>query len=262
MPEEKRNSDGLGIYLTGAASDGAAQADTSLSLGGFRSSTESRPLGGLVSNILAPIAVERLSGDNGEGSGTIKGDLNSQLFWTPPGGTEGSGVTIANGESKLLEGTDIDKSVRVKRESANAIDASMTVDCLSPFNSGFSGSNVSNANRIAGVTTYRAVMYRGHGAFGLLDIITWLGAMAGMQATIAIGLETAAADGSIQTIANETTAPAAVAFSSPTTEGAGLSIVSIDVNKNHGLWIRRVFPAAGTVALKETVEIRQSFFAA
>lgn len=72
-------------------------------------------------------------------------------------------------------------------------------------------------------------------------------------ASIAIGADTTAASAKasataqLLTIANNTTAPAGVSFSSPTTAGSGVSLGNIPVANVKGLWVRRT--AANTSAL-------------
>jgi hypothetical protein len=72
-------------------------------------------------------------------------------------------------------------------------------------------------------------------------------------ASIAIGVDTTAASalGSATaqalTIANETTAPAGVTFSAPTTAAGGISLGSIPVGNVRAVWVRRT--AANTAAL-------------
>lgn len=73
----------------------------------------------------------------------------------------------------------------------------------------------------------------------------------GASVAIAIDSTAASAKGGagaqLLTIANSTTAPAAISFSSPTTAGTGLSLGTIAVAFVKGLWVRR--SAANTAAL-------------
>jgi hypothetical protein len=73
-------------------------------------------------------------------------------------------------------------------------------------------------------------------------------------AALALGVDTTAqsavgsATAQMLTIANNTTAPAAVTFTSPTTFGTGVALSTITKNGNgRGLWVRR--SAANTAAL-------------
>ena len=342
MADAKRRADGLGLYLTGAASDGAAQADPDAALGNFRSSTEIRALGGLITDTIAPLSLAVASGANGEGTGTVTVAAGGNLTYAPPGGTAGAEVAIANGESKLLVGTDIDKVVRVTRNTAGSMGGSMVMEFKKSFNDALGFGNVANSERVSGISRYRGIMLRAHGAFGILDTRIWIGTL-GTQATtdvaqlgasgagtinaagdlsdwpavgfariqtaagalreivyygartnhiltigqathrgllgtsagagaaddtinavpgIRIALETPAADGSIQTIANEGVAPAAVSWNSSITAAAGLSIGTVDVDHNHGLWVHRQIPATATVAYEMENLLNYDFKAA
>lgn len=342
MASAYRQADGLGLYLTGAASDGAAQTSPDAALGGFRSATEVRALGGLVTAAIPPLSLQLATGANGEGTGTITADAAGDLTYTPPGGAAGSAVAIANGETKLIVGNDIDKAVRVTRNTSDTPSGSMTIDYKKSYNDALGLANVANAERSAGGDRYRAIMLRAHGAFGVLNTRVWVGTL-GTQATtdtgqlsgagtgviktagsfadwpkvgfariqtsggalreivyysarthnsltignashrgllgssagagaatdtvdavpgIRIALETPAADQSIQTIANESTAPGGVSWSTGITAATGLSIGIIDVSKNHGLWIHREFPANGKVAYEMENLLNYDYWAA
>ena len=102
-------------------------------------------------------------------------------------------------------------------------------------------------------------MGKAQGLFAVQDILMWLPPVVGSQAVYAIGFEVAGSGGSIQTIADELTAPAAVSFSSPVSESGALALPDIRPGDNLGLWIRKVFPAAGTVATRENMKLAMKF---
>jgi len=251
-------SDSLGFYLTGASSDGGVQTDPDASLGNYRSSTEVRLLGGIITENVPELIVERVTGDNGVGVGVIRSD-GTNIYYTPPGGTEGTGEAIDDGETAILEGADRDKAVRVTRDGAGLKTGSLSLSLVDVFNNPIGMSNIPNADRVAGSTIYRAIMLRPRGLYGVLDIKFWLGTMTGTQSTISIGYEAQDGSGKIQTIADETTAPSGISWSSPTDEASAITISGLDVGENHGLWIRRVFPAGGTVKERELVSLQCSF---
>jgi hypothetical protein len=69
---------------------------------------------------------------------------------------------------------------------------------------------------------------------------------------IAIAIDTAGvtAPGAIQTIANETTSPAAVSFNTGVFASTGLNIGNMDPGQQVGIWIKRQIPAgAAAIAL-------------
>jgi len=251
--------DGLGLYLTGAASDGGTQTNPDASLGNFRSSTEVAALGAIVGNGLPSLIINQVADKNTSGgTGTIRSN-GSAIYYTPPGGSEGPAVIIIDGETKIAPGANPDKFIRVTRSGSTLKVDSASLSITDIFNNAVGMSNITNAQRVAGVTTYRALMLRSHGPRKIKDIKIWLGAMTGTQSTISIGLEAVGGGNNIQTIVDENTAPTGIVWSAPTTEATGLSIAELATAINHGLWVRRVFPAAGNVKEREIIELEYSF---
>jgi len=332
MAISKSRSDALGLYLTGAASDGGAQPSPEASFGNYRSSTEASILAGLIEDAIPPIVVERVLPIVGQGEAVIRGDHDGNVYLTPYGAGEGAAVAIADGETKLVEGTDRDEAVRVTRDGTGSIYGSMSLDLVEQLNAVVAGPNLANAERAAGADKYGALMLRPHGAYGVLDIDIWIATLGTQRVSdaaqlgaagtgtiqttgsladwpevgfcqirqadgtlreivhyssrtattltissadhrellgttaaagaaddtmdavpgIRIDLEDEDSDGKIQTIADEDTAPAAVSWNTSITQAAGLSIVTLDVSHNYGLWIHREFPAGG----EEAIELR------
>lgn len=253
--DEKRRADACGLYLTG----GASNTNPDSSLGGVPSSKLIKGVMPFVTEPIPAIQIKRATPAIGEGAGALLVDENGDLVFTPPGGSARTPVTIAEDETIIIyDETDEDKGIVVKRVSGLSMKGSPVLDFDYPYNGAIAHGNISNAQRVAGVTTYRALAIKAHGPFALFDIKLWLPTVAGAQATYAIGLE-APSGGSIQTIADEETAPSAVLFSSPTSEGAALTISQLDPGDVYGLWIRRAFPAAGVVAAREDVKLTIKF---
>ena len=90
-------------------------------------------------------------------------------------------------------------------------------------------------------------------ANAMQNTVIYLSAETAGGASIAVGADTTAASAKgsasaqLLTIANNTTAPAGVSFSSPTTIGTGVSLGNIPVANVKGAWVRRT--AANTAAL-------------
>lgn len=97
----------------------------------------------------------------------------------------------------------------------------------------------------ASTVDYRCVYVRnGHGSLTWSSVKAWLSAVTAGGADIAIGLDPAgvgngSTTGVAATPANETTAPAGVTFSAPTTKGTGLAPASVPSANAFALWIRR-----------------------
>jgi hypothetical protein len=117
-----------------------------------------------------------------------------------------------------------------------------------------------NANSIV---DYRCIfLHNNHGSLTLLSPKLWIASEVSGGANIALGVDTTAASvigaSSAQglTIADETTAPSGVSFSSPTTKSAGLSLGDIPAGQCKAFWFRRT--ATNSAALNNdgvTVQI-------
>ncbi len=143
MPEQYTFSDALGLFLTGATSDGGAQEDPDLSFGNYRSSTREEQIGFLPSWSIQGIVIERISGANGFGLGLLETISGDSMRWSAPGDSPGAIVEIANGQTKMLQsGTDLAKYIIISRHTAAALVGSTTIKLVSVFNNTIGSSNV------------------------------------------------------------------------------------------------------------------------
>jgi hypothetical protein len=81
----------------------------------------------------------------------------SEVTWTPNGGSAGPAVTIANGETKLIEGNDPDKFIVITRTSATDLTTSTVVSIIYVKPNVFGFDDVSTAEQTAGDDEYRCV---------------------------------------------------------------------------------------------------------
>lgn len=178
MSDVHTRGDALHVYLSGAASDGGSQPTPDLSLGAYRSSTESQPLGIICTSLPANLTVDFASGENGAGAGTLTVKGVSSIAYTPPGGTEGDTVTIANGETKVCEGGGTagkNKFIRVTRTSAADITGGpATVTLAVIYNSLVAMDNITGAEQATGKTAYRAVFVKNVSAIAMPILNVWL----------------------------------------------------------------------------------------
>jgi hypothetical protein len=114
--------------------------------------------------------------------------------------------------------------------------------------------NVSGAENAASTVDYRCFfVFNNHATLTALSVVLYLSAEVSGGTGIAIGVDTTAASakGSASaqalTIANETTAPVGVTFSSPTTAATGIALGDIPAGQVRAVWVRRT--AANTAAL-------------
>lgn len=125
--------------------------------------------------------------------------------------------------------------------------------------------DISGDENAASTVDYRGVfVYNSHGSLNWLTPVMWLSAETAGGANAAVGWDTTApsavgaAPAQGLTIANETTAPAGVSFSSPTTKASGLALSgATDLNFGNvkQYWVRRT--ATNSVALaNDSVTVR------
>lgn len=117
--------------------------------------------------------------------------------------------------------------------------------------------DVSSAEAAAGDVEYRCVYVRNnHGTLTLIGAKVWIQTNTpSAQTDVAIGLGTSAINGTEQTVANESTAPASVTFSSPADFASGLVIGDLAPGATKALWIRRTV-TAGAAATADGFTLR------
>lgn len=116
---------------------------------------------------------------------------------------------------------------------------------------------VSSAEAAAGDVEYRAFYVQND------DALTWQSVVAFIQqitpstdTSVAISIATEGLNTNVQTIANESTAPAGQTFSSPTDEGSGLAIGNMANGEFIGIWIEWTVGAAAAAANADNVIVR------
>jgi len=161
MPDNATRGDSVRLYLTGAGSDGGAQIDPDASLGNYRSSTAAQYFDVNITNPISNITVDFVSGAHTEGTGSLRAVTGDTLAWTPPGGSEGSPVSIADGETKIIEGSGSPAEfVRVTRTSATSLSGNASLGLTFTYNNLVAFDNVSSAEATAGDIEYRAGMFK------------------------------------------------------------------------------------------------------
>lgn len=176
MPEVMTRADSLRRYLTGAASDGGAQSNPDASFGNYRSSTQLVEMDHVVTSPISDITVDFVSANNGTGAGTLTASGSDELKWTPPGASQGVGVTIANGETKVLEGGGApEKFIIVSRTSATALTGAATVTISQAFNKLYD--DVASTEQTSGDDEYRCEMHKNGSASQITNLKVWIGTL-------------------------------------------------------------------------------------
>lgn len=118
--------------------------------------------------------------------------------------------------------------------------------------------NVTGDEAAAGSTEYRCVyIHNGNVSLTWEAVKIWIDTNTpspGTDCSIALG--SSAVNGTEQTVASETTAPASVTFSQPANKAAGLLIGDIPAGQHKAIWIRRVVTAGAAAYNSDSVIIR------
>ncbi len=341
MADAYTGADSLGLWLSGSESAATVYSPDS-SLGGVCLAQEIAALPALYDWTIRGLLIDQHSGHNGEGVGEIRVVSANSVAYTAPSGTEGATVTIANGETKLLPDATASKWVRVTRIGADDFtireDLPMLLNYAFSFNNVIGMSNVANADRAAGVSTYRAFFITNDSTTALTNVRFFVGALTSSVTTnsaqlsgagagtitttgsfatwstsgwahiktsggstreivyytsrtstsltvpaagrgllgtsaaaggatdtiaevpgIRLAPEVPGTDGTIQLIANETTAPSGVSWANGTTNTTGVSIATMAPGQTYGIWVHRQIPASAVVSAKATNKISVEF---
>lgn len=118
--------------------------------------------------------------------------------------------------------------------------------------------NVSGAEAAAGDTEYRCLYVKNnHGSLTLQGAKVWIETNTPSGDTSAeIGLGSSAVNGTEQTVANESTAPGSVTFSTANGEGNALTIGDIPAGQHKAVWVKRIVSAAAAAYNADSVVIK------
>lgn len=110
------------------------------------------------------------------------------------------------------------------------------------------------AEAVAGDVEYRCVyLHNANASSSMLTSVVWISANTPLAgSTLAIGVGTAAVNGTEQTVADESTAPSGVTFSEPASQGAGLALGDIPAGQHKAVWLRRTITAGAGATANDT----------
>ena len=117
---------------------------------------------------------------------------------------------------------------------------------------------VSSSEASAGDTEYRCIYVKNnHGSLALQSAVIWIQTVTPSTDTVvAIALAGEGVNGTAETVADESTAPSGESFTSPTTEGAALSIGNIPAGEHQAVWIRRTVSSGASAYTSDSVVLR------
>lgn len=118
--------------------------------------------------------------------------------------------------------------------------------------------NVSGDESAAGDIEYRCFyIHNNHGTLALQNAVVWLSQLTpSADSEVDIGLDPAGNGQPATTIADESTAPAGVAFSRPTSKAGALSIGSLAAGSYRAIWIRRTINAGAAAVNADNCIVR------
>lgn len=232
-------------YLSGGGSNTSPAA----SLGGAISS--SRILNQTVtraSSLITGVTIDDAFG-NPLGTGTLSFSAATKtITWTPPTASIGTAVDISVSGSYSIQGASNGGAVAITVVASSLPSSNVSDSVIITARANALWDDVTKQQSNDGRVEYRCEYLKNtHATDSMVDFNVWIAANAVGQDSVAIGLDPAGIAGTAVTIANETTAPVGVTFSSPTS-GSPLAVGTLDAGEYQAVWIRRTVPAGVTVA--------------
>ena len=177
------------------------------------------------------------------------------LRWTPLGGGAVDGVDVSVDGTYTILGSDgsylVVTVTAASLPGSDQNDADITIANIA--NEIFD--DVLKAESAAGATEYRGLyMHNAHGVDTSFDCRIWLK----QDSTGPDAIAMAVADEGVNItmegpLANETTAPATVSFTSPPNQGAGLPMGDLPPGQHRGFWLRRIVPSLNTISAPNAI---------
>ena len=227
MATSYTNSDALGFYQA-----------TTPHLGGGRSDININPLEPIITAPIGPVVVQHVTPSCGEGAAYIEATSTTALRFKAPGDTWGAAVTVAANSSVLLESGTATKAVRVYRDSvysAADLGGTMTLDLVAPMNGA-----VGMADATQSASNHYSVIYlHNHSAADITSLAI------STASPMLVALETPAS-GTVQTIANATTAPGGLSWATTA------NLATLAPGETRALWMHRTIGAATAVSTEAT----------
>lgn len=120
---------------------------------------------------------------------------------------------------------------------------------------------ISSAEASAGDTEYRCVyIHNGHGSLTAKNCVVFISSNTpSASTTINIGLGSASVGSTEQTVADESTAPTSVSFSTAAGSGNSLSIGDIAAGSHKAIWIKRIVSAGMSATTGDAATIQINF---
>lgn len=231
-------------------SGGAANQDPNLSLGGVMSTDANgivdEQVASGITNITGVTVVG--CGGNNDGNGTLTWDDAAETMqWTAPGDTIGLAVSVtSDGNYVMYSATKGYIALSVTYASLPVSNQSDTVNVSTTANTLWD--NITKAESFNGDTEYRCIYLKNnHATDSFFGVAIYVDQQPTADDSFEIGLDPAGINGTATTIVDESTAPAGVTFSSPTS-GSPLNIGTLAAQDIVAVWIKRLVPALSSTS--------------
>jgi len=180
MSSQHEDGNAFGLYHSGAESIGCTQMDQTACLGGKRAGIQVQSFLPVFRESMANIIIDHVHaaasgvtleiGRASEASGS--GFDRNYLYLRGPDATiAGDYQKILTGESKYLMSYDKNYGVQITRDNyTDELTGKLRFDIATAYNNAISMSDVSNANRIAGISTYRGLFIANRGVKNITNV--------------------------------------------------------------------------------------------
>ncbi len=254
------------VYLTGAASDGGAQANPDASLGHYRSSSEFVAVGfEYTDGGMTGLLVEFVSGACLEAAtptantATITAGEANSLTFRGPGGAAGDAAVLADdGEAVIQDGLYPGMLARVSRDGDTELRGAATLRVVERVNNLFS--DLPSGWVCDALTDYRCVCLKNTTDFPITNLKIWLGGDGDTTLAIAYEAPSAQPDGYFTTIALPSDDPG-LTFVQPdsATHADVLTAALLYPGQIAGLWIRRAASVGDTPGGRKQLDIQLQY---
>ncbi len=154
--------DHLGVYGSGAGSDGGSQADPDANLGAYRSSTRAASLG--IQGAMEGVTLGLLALGHEPGAAVLESDGVDRLRYTAPGSSTPGPWTTVSGSTLLVDGENASRGVVVTVPGTFPAAGRRNLLLVDQYNNALGFDHVDHAEREAGSDEYRAIFVKNNGA--------------------------------------------------------------------------------------------------
>jgi Glycosyl hydrolases family 16 len=145
----------------------------------------------------------------------------------------------------------------LKRQPEHSLDGAMSSTGITTRTDNNLFDDVSSADHAAGDTEYRGFYVRNNnGTDTLFNAVVWVSAnTTSTESEVAIAVADEGVNVTMETIANDSTAPVGPSFRRPTSKASGIGIGNLGPGQFRGIWIRRTVQGGSTPQTADTAGV-------